>query len=112
MRNHIFSSGMQMREGLADNVLSQRGPAPANAKNRCARRRRLGLVGRLAVWLALAAALLVGHSAARAQVIRRVSAPEKFFVDDKSSVGLLYNYAAYIISNNTAATIPSVYVAI
>ena len=33
-------------------------------------------------------------------------------MDDKAGNGIVFNYAAYTISNNTAATLPSVYVAI
>ena len=83
-----------------------------NARNSWTRRSRLGLAGSLAGWIGVAAGLLLGHGEAPAQVISRVSAPGKFYVDDKASIGLLFNYAAYLISNNTAATFPSVYVAI
>src|SRR5205823_12649497 len=48
----------------------------------------------------------------QAQQIHLVSSPGKFYVDDKAGNGIVYNYAAYLISNNTAATLPSVYVAI
>jgi len=64
----------------------------------------------LLVFLALPA-LLVGTSV-RAQAIRLVSAPGSFYGDDKQGNGILNNYAAYAISNNTAVTLPSVYVAI
>src|SRR5690349_17306896 len=83
-------------------------PIPCVVRATC---RRLGLAGSVRSLLCLAVALLFGFGEARAQVITRVSAPGKFYVDDKASLGLLFNYAAYMISNNTAATIPSVYVA-
>ena len=63
-------------------------------------------------WIVMTSVVLLGNCETQGQVVNRVSAPGKFFVDDKSSLGLLYNYAAYMISNNTAATIPSVYVSI
>src|SRR5437016_10579016 len=112
MRNQIVSSEMQMREDLTYYMSLPRGGTPVNERNSWTRRSRLGLVGSLAGWLGVAAAILLGHAEARAQVISRVSAPGKFYVDDKASIGLLYNYAAYVISNNTAATFASVYVAI
>src|SRR5439155_11149204 len=85
---------------------------PVNARNSWTRRSRLGLAGSLAGWIGVAAGLLLSYGEAPAQVISRVSTPGKFYVDDKASIGLLFNYAAYLISNNTAATFPSVYVAI
>lgn len=48
----------------------------------------------------------------QAQVIRLISAPGKFYVDDKAGNGIVYNYAAYTISNNTASSFPSLYVAL
>src|SRR5205823_3009649 len=62
--------------------------------------------------LAVATALLWSGGEVRAQIIRRVSAPGKYYADDKAGNGVVYNYAAYTISNNTAATVASVYVAI
>src|SRR5881628_1686215 len=63
-------------------------------------------------WLGALAVMLLGCGGASAQTIRLISAPGKFYVDDKAGNGVVYNYVAYTISNNTAATIPSVYVAI
>jgi hypothetical protein len=63
-------------------------------------------------WLAVAAtviAMLV-YCAAPAQVFQRVSAPGKFYADDKASAGLLFDYAAYLVSNNTASTLSNIYV--
>lgn len=63
-------------------------------------------------------AFLVGFFAwnAEAQVIHRISAPGKFYVDNKDNGGVpadvVYNYAVYTISNNTGVTIPSIYVAL
>src|SRR6266567_2846223 len=111
MRNRIFSSRRQIRKDATCNT-SQRSDTTLKATNSWTRQSRLGLAGRLIGWLGVAAAILLSHVQAPAQVISRVSAPEKFFVDDKASLGLLFNYAAYMVSNNTAATIPSVYVAI
>ena len=54
------------------------------------------------------AALLVMTTVAEAQTIRRVSAPGKFYVDDKSSAGIVYNYAIYAISNDTVSTLTGV----
>src|SRR5215470_87351 len=64
------------------------------------------------ITLLAAAALMLGSAELSAQVIRCISAPGKFYVDDKAGIGIVYNYAAYTISNNTASTLPSVYVAI
>src|SRR5690242_11425435 len=58
------------------------------------------------------AAALFGDSRAAAQTIQLISAPGKFYVDDKAGNGIVYNYVAYTISNNTATTFPSIYVAI
>src|SRR5947207_2498285 len=66
------------------------------------RQRGMGLIGGTAGWLGIAAAILLGNMEAGAQVISRVSAPGKFYVDDKASIGIVYNYAAYVVSNNTA----------
>src|SRR5882724_9472899 len=110
MRNQIFSTEMQMREDLTHNM--SRDGAPADARSSFPTRSRFGFAWNLMGWLAVAAAILLGHVEARAQIITRVSAPGKFYVDDKASIGMVYNYAAYVISNNTAATFPSVYVAI
>ena len=56
--------------------------------------------------------VVFGIVAVQAQIITRVSAPGKFFVDDKSGNGIVYNYAAYTISNNTGVNLPGIYVAI
>src|ERR1041384_5212366 len=85
---------------------------PHRAMALLAGRRRLRPAITLLGWLGVGAAILLGYGEARAPVISRVSAPGKFYVDDKASIGVLYNYAAYIISNDTATTFPSVYVAI
>src|SRR2546426_33016 len=85
---------------------SPREGTPVNARNSWTRRNPLGS---LAGWLGVAAALLFGHGEARAQTINRVSAASKFYVDDKASAGLVYNYAVYSISNNTATTFPGLY---
>ncbi|TAL07200.1 MAG: tandem-95 repeat protein, partial [Verrucomicrobia bacterium] len=61
------------------------------------------------VWLlalALCAVTLAGH----AQTITRVSAPGKYYVDDKAGAGIVYNYEAFMISNNTASTLSNIYV--
>ena len=50
--------------------------------------------------------------AGQAQIITRISTPGKFYVDDKSGNGIVYNYAAYTVSNNTGVNFPSLYVAI
>jgi uncharacterized repeat protein (TIGR01451 family) len=55
-------------------------------------------------------ALFAPHG--EAQTIRRITAPGKFYVDDKDSNGVIYNYAVYTISNNTGINIPSTYVAL
>src|SRR5205809_8085649 len=107
MRNQISSGEMRQQKNLTPN--SSRDDTQANSRTR---QRRPALAGSSLRWLGLAAAILVGYGEAGAQVIIRVSAPGKFYVDDKASIGLLYNYSAYLISNNTAATLPSVYVAI
>src|SRR5947207_15310753 len=105
MRNQISTGEMRMQKDLTPN--SSRDDAPTNSRTRQSRR---SLTGSLLRWFGLAAAILVGYGEAGAQVVIRVSAPGKYYVDDKASIGLVYNYAAYIISNNTAATFPSVYV--
>src|SRR6266478_4123812 len=69
------------------------------------------LASSLALLGAFAVALF-GHSRACAQTIQLISAPGKFYVDDKAGNGIVYNYAAYTISNNAATTFPSIYVAI
>src|SRR6266566_989429 len=112
MRNQISSGEMRMREDVTRNMSSPRESKPVYARNSWTRCSRLGLARSLTSWLGVVAAILLAHGDASAQIISRVSAPGKFYVDDKSSIGLLYNYAAYLISNNTAATLPSVYVAI
>src|SRR2546426_1597285 len=58
----------------------------------------------------VALALLFACAETPAQTIQLISAPGKFYVDDKSGNGILYNYAAYTVSNNTAVTLPRVYV--
>src|SRR5439155_18703493 len=63
-------------------------------------------------WLGVLAVMLLAPGAAPAQTIRLISSPGKFYVDDKAGNGIVYNYAAYTISNNTGVTLPSVYVAI
>lgn len=65
-------------------------------------------------WLAIVAIALLGLFTVQseAQTIRRITAPGKFYVDDKDSNGVVYNYAVYTISNNTGINIPSVYVAL
>src|ERR1051325_4586171 len=69
--------------------------------------------GRAWSWLLLCTcAALLFCSEGSAQVIRRVSSPGKFYVDDKAGVGVVYNYAVYTISNNTGTTFPGVLVAI
>src|ERR1051325_7203676 len=69
--------------------------------------------GRAWSWLLLCTcAALLFCSEGSAQVIRRVSSPGKFYVDDKAGVGVVYNSAVYTISNNTATTFPGVFVAI
>src|SRR5688572_4679033 len=91
---------------------------PMHTENRCQFVR--GLLPRKAMnWLArLAFALVLLFTAGEtsAQVIRRVSAPGKFYVDNKLDGGvpadIIYNYAIYTISNNTATTFPGMYVAI
>src|SRR5437867_1885098 len=107
MRNQISSGEMRQQKILTPN--SSRDDTPTNPRTR---QRRPALAGSLLRWLSLAAAILFGYGEAGAQVISRVSTPGRFYVDDKASIGLLFNYAAYLISNNTAATFPSVYVAI
>src|SRR6266404_2299775 len=107
MRNQISSGEMQRQKDLTLN--SSRDDRPTNSRTR---QSWLTLAGGFVSWLGLAAAILFGYGEAGAQVIIRVSAPGKFYVDDKASIGMVYNYAAYVISNNTAATFPSVYVAI
>src|ERR1041385_6248719 len=57
-------------------------------------------------------ALFVSSAPLCAQVIQRISSPGKFYVDDKAGNGVVYNYAAYTVSNNSAVTLPRVYVAI
>jgi hypothetical protein len=76
--------------------------------------RRHGYCERAGILTLLAAGALIFGSGANlpAQVIQRISSPGKFYVDDKAGIGLVYNYAAYTISNNTAARLPSIYVAI
>jgi uncharacterized repeat protein (TIGR01451 family) len=68
--------------------------------------RRPGLL-----FLALAI-LLASVFGMQAQTVRRVSSPGKFYVDDKASAGIVYNYAVYAISNNTSSNIVSAYVAL
>src|SRR5438094_6963793 len=110
MRNQISSGEMRMREDVTRNMSSPRESKPVYPRNSWTRCSRLGLARSLTSWLGLAAAILVGYCEAGAQVIIRVSAPGKFYVDDRASIGLLYNYSAYLISKNTAATLPSLYV--
>ena len=61
------------------------------------------------IFAALAVALLA-LGGAQAQTIRRITAPGKFYVDDKQSAGIVYNYAVYAISNSTSTNIVSAYV--
>ena len=68
------------------------------------------VVGNLQRLAAATVLALLVCGVAPAQTIQRVSASGKFYVDDKASAGLLYNYAAYLISNNTASTLSNVYV--
>jgi uncharacterized repeat protein (TIGR01451 family) len=72
------------------------------------RAKRIGYL----LWLAILAGTLIGPISTEAQTIRRISAPGKFYVDDKDSNGVIYNYAVYTISNNTGVNIPSTYVAL
>ena len=67
---------------------------------------------RACVWLAAFAVMLGALGVSHAQTIRRITAPGKFYVDDKQGAGIVYNYAVYMVSNNTASTIPSAYVAL
>src|SRR5947208_1482157 len=106
MRNQISSGGIQQQKDLTPNSSGD------DSRLNSSTRRRRTLASSLLRWLGLAAAILFGYGEAGAQVITRVSAPGKFYVDDKASIGILYNYAAYVISNNTAVTIPSVYASI
>ena len=67
---------------------------------------------RACTWLAAFAVMLGALGVSHAQTIRRITAPGKFYVDDKQGAGIVFNYAVYMISNNTASTIPSAYVAL
>src|SRR5260370_34330738 len=63
--------------------------------------------------LLVASAVMFGSVAElSAQVIQLIPAPGKYYTDDKAGNGIVYNYAAYMISNNTASSFSSVYVAI
>ena len=76
--------------------------------------RRQGYCERAGVLSLLAAAVLLfgGSANLSAQTIQRISSPGKFYVDDKAGIAMVYNYAAYVISNNTASRLPTIYVAI
>ncbi|MFN3409497.1 MAG: Ig-like domain-containing protein, partial [Limisphaerales bacterium] len=62
--------------------------------------------------LALPLLTLTPGFEASAQTITRVSAPGKFYVNDKAGAGVVYNYAIYAISNNTASPLVGPYVVI
>src|SRR5260370_31043794 len=63
--------------------------------------------------LLVASAVMFGSVAElSAQVIQLIPAPGKYYTDDKAGNGIVFNYAAYMISNNTASSFPSVYVSI
>ena len=59
-----------------------------------------------ALWLGVLVAVMLGQGGANAQTIRRITAPGKFYTDDKQNNGVVFNYAAYMISNSTASTLP------
>src|SRR2546426_10991210 len=70
-------------------------------------------IKQLLFWLLVLVCALTGLvPAAQAQAIRLISAPGNFYGDDKAGNGILFNYAAYAISNDTGVAMPSVYVAI
>lgn len=73
------------------------------------RRQAAGQAGTL--WLMVAMMLgWISGPEARAQVMHLASAPGKFYVDDKAGAGVVYNYAVYAISNNSAGPLTGLYV--
>ncbi|MSU57437.1 MAG: tandem-95 repeat protein [Pedosphaera sp.] len=113
-----FIGSANRRSGSAPNAPSRAQCEPREASGRLLFARlatnlslgkgRFGLLVALVVLTVMA----MGQGVASAQTIRLISAPGKFYVDDKSGNGIVYNYAGYTVSNNTAGTLPSVYVAI
>src|SRR6266404_1878497 len=94
MRNQISTGEMQRQKDVTPN--SSRDDTRVKSRKP---QSRLALAGSFLHWVGVAAAILFGYGEAGAQVISRVSAPGKFNVDDKESLGIVYNYAEYVISN-------------